>query len=667
MKTRQILTALALLTPLAAIACGPWLPVPYVVRNDSVFFSAPQVGFLQELEQVLPVEPTFTAVLVEDQSPNATEALLVTLRNEDIPENERTQILNAYQRYRQLLNDAKTYHDTSPYRSYRAAQQTQEMVIARLRNEHPPTSLPAEFQRYLAGAREYYLGNIDQARQHWQAVLDLPQAKRQHQSVRAAFMLAKTSPDKASIAAFQHVRDLAKQGFDDPDGLAAASYGREAQIALRQENFQRAIKLYLLQWRTGYWNAGLSLQRTAGYTWQIESAERFAQLLKDEQVRAVLTAHLLTSYDTSETKDRRERFLTALPSPKEITVNEAGRFALLEYQQNNISATRHWLAYATPDDALALWVRSKMLLRDGHIDEGRTLLVELLRQSNQETPDWDRLDTRHAWGELGLLYLRKQNYSQAANSFANAQSWLDLAYVMERVMTTEELLEWSLFAPGIPVEQNFWISDPRQLIARRLMREARFKDALAYFSGELRSQADAYIAAMQTASDDQQPPQTRAKHYWIAARIIRDYGMELLGTELDPDFAWSDGLHTWPHSISERRDQRDMKGYAVNVPSYEEIDRVDRSAARPNQRFHYRYRAAQLAELAAGLLPNNDENAARIYCIAGSWIKNRDPYAADRFYKQLVVRCPETPLGQIAAKRHWFPDQADIPGEPFES
>jgi hypothetical protein len=85
----------------------------------------------------------------------------------------------------------------------------------------------------------------------------------------------------------------------------------------------------------------------------------------------------------------------------------------------------------------------------------------------------------------------------------------------------------------------------------------------------------------------------------------------------------------------------------------------------PNKRFHYRYRAVRLAELAAGLLPNNDEQAARIYCVAGSGIQQRDPAEADRLYQQLVVRCPATTLGQAASAAHWFPQLKLAAVEPF--
>ena len=49
------------------------------------------------------------------------------------------------------------------------------------------------------------------------------------------------------------------------------------------------------------------------------------------------------------------------------------------------------------------------------------------------------------------------------------------------------------------------------------------------------------------------------------------------------------------------------------------------------------------------------EETARMLCIAGSWLKVKDPNEADRFYKALVLRCRKTKLGQEANKLRWFP------------
>jgi hypothetical protein len=94
--------------------------------------------------------------------------------------------------------------------------------------------------------------------------------------------------------------------------------------------------------------------------------------------------------------------------------------------------------------------------------------------------------------------------------------------------------------------------------------------------------------------------------------------------------------------------------------SADEGRRIAEHQPKPNERFHYRYYAAELAWEATQLLPNNDENTAYILWTAGSWLKARNPQFADRFYKALVRRCRRTSLGAEADRIRWFPKE--IPG-----
>jgi len=89
--------------------------------------------------------------------------------------------------------------------------------------------------------------------------------------------------------------------------------------------------------------------------------------------------------------------------------------------------------------------------------------------------------------------------------------------------------------------------------------------------------------------------------------------------------------------------------------SPDETARVQRHRVRPWKRYHYRYRAADLAWEAAALLPSGDEKAGML-ATAGSWLGARDPRAADRFYKQLVRCCGTTDLGREADELRWFPE-----------
>lgn len=91
-------------------------------------------------------------------------------------------------------------------------------------------------------------------------------------------------------------------------------------------------------------------------------------------------------------------------------------------------------------------------------------------------------------------------------------------------------------------------------------------------------------------------------------------------------------------SVAEARREEGAKSGGAFAPTKDELRRVADHAV-PQKRFHYRYRAAQLAWWAASLTPNDAEETARVLVEAGGWLKARDPEAARAFYQALVIRC----------------------------
>ena len=74
----------------------------------------------------------------------------------------------------------------------------------------------------------------------WERLLDRPPQERRFKSTWAAFMLGKAceedEPDKA-LQYYKQVRELARHGFVDSVGLAAASLGLEARVYLQQKKY----------------------------------------------------------------------------------------------------------------------------------------------------------------------------------------------------------------------------------------------------------------------------------------------------------------------------------------------------------------------------------------------------------------------------------------------
>ena len=131
--------------------------------------------------------------------------------------------------------------------------------------------------------------------------------------------------------------------------------------------------------------------------------------------------------------------------------------------------------------------------------------------------------------------------------------------------------------------------------------------------------------------------------------MLRFDGMELSGTELGPDFAWSGGMFGAPEL---RRRAPDQEPHGV-TPAQASL--IEATAPEPNVRFHYRYRASELAWQAAARIPKGHPDAPKVLCQAGTWLQNDDPKAADRFYKEMVWRGWGTPLGKAADLLRWFP------------
>jgi hypothetical protein len=278
---------------------------------------------------------------------------------------------------------------------------------------------------------------------------------------------------------------------------------------------------------------------------------------------------------------------------------------------------------------------------------------------------------RQAFGELGVLRLARREYTEALDALLRSGYWMDAAYVAERVLTTDELKNYvdrnwpAAKSISAEAEKVHRFDDDGQtenvreeirfLLARRLARENNFAAARNYFSENLRTNFDVFTTAWRLGTNQNFASALRAKNLFAAAVKARTNGMELFGTELEPDWAIYGGDYeagfTWMNRAT------NLFAAKINVAGTNEIERAASRRVVPEERFHYRYRAAELAWQAAQLMPDNSDETARVLCTAGTWLKNRDPQAADKFYKALVRRCRHTALGHQADLIRWFPAQ----------
>lgn len=656
--------------------------------------------------------------------------LAVALMREKVPSEQATVIMQAHLAERMKLNAflkareawahfySGGFYDADGYH--------------RLPNTNPPPvfpalavtpGLPREFALYFQGAIAWQDDAGWTPCEYWNQLLELPPAKRHFKSTWAAFMLGKfyanrtnDIADHEALKYFEQVRALAKDGFADSSGLATASAGEEARIYLRRNNYEAAIELYLEQLAAGDDTAVNSLRFSAARA-VAETNSTPAQLrilARNPRARRVITAYLISRnpYDDPREAqtdpaarlffDRTTAWLEAVESADVTDVESASEFALAAYQASQMEIAQRWVNRAG-SDSVAQWLQAKLLMRAGKIDEAAKLLAKVSRNFPRELPGTNapagfaqslRISVNHDYsediaigrqslGELGVLHLARREYVGSLDALLRSGYWMDAAYVAEWVLTADELKgyvdhNWA----GSAAKTNGEFANDydyrwgafdvqeriRWLLARRLADAGRYDEARPYFPAQWRTQLDAFTQKLRDSRNESLFGRQRAFALMAAAVQMRTNGMELVGTELAPDWFIEGG--DFEDGVTWRGRAAKPPGGKVNVASDDEIGRAVRHDVQPNERWHYRavalqmrYQAADLAWEVAQSLPDNADETARFLCIAGTWLKKINPPAADKFYKALVNRCRHTAIGAQADRMRWFP-VLDVNGNP---
>ncbi|MCF7765220.1 MAG: hypothetical protein K9N62_16255 [Verrucomicrobia bacterium] len=668
------------------LACGPNFPNMLLNQGDSAVLVAPVASFKAELERMDLVRPRFPTRLpanghAEQTLETELQDLRAALRQSGLPEPQADTLVKAHEQERRKLRVLG-----------------QSIEDARLQ-PRVLEGLPPEFADYFRGSIAWHLGRTDEATAAWENLLRRPAGERHSKSTWAAFMLGRaesTTPDpdwNRAIARFQEVRQLAAEGYLDSPGLAASSIGWEAQAHLKSGNYPRALELYLEQAAGNDPSAVMSLQWTAERALNQDRAT-LARLASEIKVQSVITAYVISSTSGAEVAGVPfgpvARWLEAVETANVRDVASAERLALAAYQSGRMDLARRWIQRAAPGSVAARWLQAKLHLFDGDIDRAAKLLSQVVRDFQAgDDPAEDKpthslaaslsISTEGALessipasnqilGELGVLRLAQRDYTEALDALLRSGFWVDAAYVAERILSTEELRVYVDRHWPAPVttesakpEDRFWMGPEtagetraalRHLLARRLAREGLPQAAPAYFPEAWRDRFQTLQSFLERARKMDQAKDARATAWFEAAKLTRKFGLELYGTEVGPDWNVYGGDYTYGVTLESRIE---LPPQSILAPRTGELERARRNHPDPEKRFHYRYTAASLAMEAANLLPDNHDETARILCIAGCWLKNRDPIAADVYYKALVRRCRKTALGAEADRLRWFP------------
>lgn len=660
------LVAATLLLAPPAWPCGPNFPNRLFADPDAVLLTAPAADFARELTRLTaPPAERLRVVHTPDGAAKTREI-------------ERDDLELA-------LNAAA------------ATEAEREAARARLqgaRDALDPALLeglaPTDLREYARGAILYARGDVDAARVAWLGVLALPPADRARRSVWAAYMLGRSylaagklapptgatgpngQPDAEprvepnvdrAAAWFARARALAAEGFEDRLGLAATSLGWEARARRDQGRIDDALSLYLAQAAHGDPSGVNSvavvarelLTDPAGLEAHARSATR----------RPVVTAWLLARAHHSlasaegDHHARAAAWVDALADAGVADVPGADRLAWLAYRVGRFDLAARWLAVAPADSAITLWTRARLALRDGDVATGAELLARVIGTIAEDerwgyfprdegswgVDAWSVEPAGRARGELAILALSRGELARAADLLLRTDYLTDAAWVAERVLTIDELAalvaarwpEPSADAPRAERERALWI---RNLLGRRMVRSGRLDDARPLLRPERREALTAYAAALSEARDATRPRGDRARAWWTAATLARHEGMALMGTELDPD--WH--AHSGRFAEAPMRATRTRAPGRVAPPTADELARAERSAPEPDARFHYRYVAGEHVWQAVKLLPRAAPEAGPMLCHAAEWVLNRDPPAAQRFYREYLRRSAHSPV-----------------------
>jgi hypothetical protein len=543
-----------------------------------------------------------------------------------------------------------------------------------------PNEFASEFADYHRGALAYHAGDKATAQREWQALLNRPASERKYRTTWAEYMLGKMAleADQSDDARahFHKLRNEVKAGAIDSLGLAVASIGWEAQMELKAQHFPEAARLYLEQRAAGDLVAVDSLHALMNEL--IKAAPDLTPAMSDALLQRLTTAAALCGIGAmegfSETNEQQEgpsNWLRLLEKADAKQLKDADCVAWMEYQKGDYKAAERWLKLAESDSPYALWLKAKLTLREGNIDIAAKLLSRALpklppeKQLESRSMEFETMPGDVSKGDLGSLRVARADFVTAAKLFLNVRNCDDAVYLAEGVFTLPELKQFVKELPEKPKKENEDSEEDdrktfQEIIGRRLMRAGKFTEARPYFAEEEQKALDEYVDLIKKGNDAHAAKQDRADALWKAAKLVADHeGHALFDYALPAAMAGrSAGREVKEAEVAFSAGKISLGEPIAFVPPVSEAEkkRLKSNITPALHRYHADYIAADLAWRAAQLMPDNDEQTAKVLNTAGSWLKNGDDKAADRFYQAIERRCAKTEIGQEAIKRHWFVD-----------
>ena len=673
-----------------ALACGPDFPWQLLDDRDQTMFEPVALSFPYEAARLV-TAPGASLRVVESEDPTKPPGSDSTSESEAVTVEHDEARLDAWRTLAGPDVDPGNDPDArvAKLEAARRAPDGEAALSA-------GAGLPPAVLDYIAGAIEFRADRFDTAAKYFEAVDRLAPDQRRIRAVAASYMLGRTQQRLGEMAAartaFQAARRYVEEGAPDPIGLGIASLGEEARTDLVEAGLLKApwlapppttddarttqliadaVRLYAEQAARGSKMALLSLREVAE---RLVASERELTLaVADPLVRRLVVTYVIGRqgdfpWDGDFTPEDIERVIDAVAGqPASGSDDDLDRLAALAYLGGRYDLCERLTAQTTRP--LGLWVRAKLALRRGDRAAAAREWTKALNAAEQTaiTPSVDDQGKTRLRGEVAVMRLSQGAYSQSLRLLFPVAGtyWGDVTYIAERVLTTDEL---KAFVDNLPPARtatpesidSIWGPDfvpadrLRLVLARRLMRDGRGGEALAYFpamgpktTDDQTNDGDAstkearnYLATLEAIRPSwpfDWPWQrvSRAEALFSVATLDRQRGMELTGTEGPPDVTALNGSFAYGVGQAKPDGVADSPSKLLGP---DEATRFAASAPKPDIRFHYRAIAADRAAAAADLLPQRSQAYAAALCWAARYaIDSGDQAKAEAIYRRYVA------------------------------
>ncbi len=521
-----------------------------------------------------------------------------------------------------------------------------------------PHDMPEEFLFLLDGLQHFYNGETEEARRHWEKLAQLPPNRKTYCAGWGRVLMAESYAESDPYRTLRELEALRQEFYRKPlndHKLAACLLRFEASAYAAVTNYPQAMNCYFALNLLGFRNeemvrhiAQLILQ-SSGVDLKIAA--------RSKAVAAMTTWHAATLYSDL-------RLLALSDSDKRLIVNwlrtlkaedglkdAADLAAVAAYRAGDPALTADALNAARAMAPFAAWILAKSKLAKSD-RKGAMSDLAVIFYSFSEAPPLLREEIGH---ELAVLYLSDGLYREALKVTLQNGDWQETAYIAEDVLELGELQNFLRERERSKTGDEQLEAKLRYLLARRLARAGRLREALAYYPRLPRTHAEQILTSLEMGENASLDAAERGTARCDAARAIYYGGARLFAAENAPDWLISEGREAnfglWQHQLRSRR------GSQLAPFSADEDGRVFRNTPKLSAREVCLENAVSQVWLAVELLPENSDPLAEILCEAGKWTENCDGEVSRRFYETLTARCPGTKLGREAQALRWFPQE----------